>query len=107
MIFLRLRNVVQVQRVLGVDLAAEIADSAVYAGALLHSLIVEVLNAVFVVERIRLVISIVWIKGDCDRHLGKAVAVAGFFGGFLHQFEAMGKPPSGSVCTLSIFPTRS
>jgi hypothetical protein len=37
------------------DLAAEIAVTAMHAGALLHSLIVEVLYAVFVVERIRLV----------------------------------------------------
>src|SRR6476646_1053591 len=86
------------------DLAAEITVSAVYAGALLHSLIVEVLYAVFVVERIRLVISKVWIKGDRDRHFGKAIAVAGFLGSFLHQFEAVSKLAIGERLHIQHFP---
>src|SRR6478609_159864 len=102
-VFLGLRNIVQVQSVLGVHLTPEIAVSAVHAGALLHSLIVEVLYAVFVVERIRLVIGKVRVKGDCDRHFGKAVAIAGFFRGFLHQLEAMCKLPVGKGLYIQHF----
>ena len=85
------RQVVEIQRVLGLDLAADVAVAAVHAGALHHAVLVFERLAVAVgAGRCALGVE-VGVEADGQRQLVEAVAPAQLLGAFLHQPVAGGE----------------